>query len=144
MRPAFTLISAIFLMVLIAILLMLSLSLSSETTKQTGDLYLREQALLLAKSSTELALLAISGNDWSSNCIEQINLQYPQTDPIYDINMTLTYLGNNLPCSTNHLLANNIQTTDSNGTVLIDTFVTYTDNASNETIRIHRRTIQKP
>jgi hypothetical protein len=144
MRPAFTLISAIFLMVLVAVILMLSLSLSSETTKQTGDLYLREQALLLAKSSTELALLAISGHNNSVNCIEQINLQYPQTNPIYDINMTLTYLGNNLPCNTNHLLANTIQTTDSNGTVLIDTFVSYSDADTNETIRIHRRTIQKP
>ncbi len=144
MRPAFTLLSAIFLMVLVAVLLMLSLSLSSQTTKQTADLYLQEQAQLLAKSSTEFALLSISAHDNNSSCINSIDLAYPDTGvKLFDINMTLYYLGNSMPATCN-LLDNNIHTDESNGTVLIDTVVTYTDPDSGETVRFHRRTIQKP
>jgi len=144
MRSGFALLSAIFLMLLIGILMALSFSLSSQTTKQTGQLYLQEQGQLLAKSATEFALLAISGHDNTADCIEQINLRYPKNAPMYDINMTLYYIGSGLPCSTDHLLANNINTAESNGTVMIDTFVSYTDPENNETIRFHRRTLQKP
>ncbi len=143
MRPAFTLISAIFLMVLIAVLMALSFSLSSQTTKQTGDLYLQEQGQLLAKSATEFALLAISGHENNVSCIEQINLQYPQGAPMFDINMTLYYFGNGLPATCN-TLSDSITTPESNGTVMIDTFVSYTNPENNETVRFHRRTIQKP
>ena len=96
MRRGFTLLSAIFLMVLVATLMMLAYSLSSQTKKQTGDIYMQEQAQLLARSATEFALLAISGHDNRNDCIERINLQYPQGSPIYDINMSLYYIGNGL------------------------------------------------
>ena len=142
MRRGFTLLSAIFLMVLVATLMVLSFSLSTQTAKQTGDIYLQEQGQLLARSATEFALLAISGHDNSKDCIENINLNYPKGAPVFDINMTLYYIGNGLPC--NHLLANDIETAESNGTVLIDTIVSYTDPGTNETVRFHRRTIQKP
>ncbi len=139
MRPAFTLLSAIFLMVLIAVLLMLSLSLSSQTVKQTGDLYLREQAQLLAKSSTEFALLAISGHNNKTNCINSISLSYQN----FSINMRLRYLGSGLPAACNTLGAP-IVTKESNGTVMIDTIVSYTDPVTSEQVRFHRRTMQKP
>ncbi|WP_456322422.1 type II secretion system protein [Hydrogenimonas sp.] len=143
MRPAFTLLSAIFLMVLVAVLMALSFSLSSQTSKQTGDIYLYQQGQLLAKSSTEFALLAISGHDNGVDCINRIDLRYPQGDPLYDINMTLYYIGNSLPAACN-TLSNSIATNESNGTVIIDTFVSYTDPATDERVRFHRRTIQKP
>ncbi len=139
MRPAFTLLSAIFLMVLVAVLMMLTLSLSSQTSKQTSDLYLQEQAQLLAKSSTEFALLAISAHDNSVDCVNSMSLNYEQ----FDIYMKMYYLGNGLPnaCDT---LDNLIGTAESNGTVIVDTTVTYQDQETNETVRYHRRTIQKP
>ncbi len=144
MRRGFTLLSAIFLMVLVATLMVLAFSLSSQTAKQTGDIYLQEQAQLLARSSTEFALLAISGHDNSADCIEQINLNYPQGAPIFDINLTLYYIGNGLKCNTDHILDNTIATNESNGTVLIDTLVSYTDPTTGEPVRFTRRTIQKP
>ncbi len=144
MRRGFTLLSAIFLMVLVATLMVLAYSLSSQTKKQTGDIYMQEQAQLLARSATEFALLAISGHDNRADCIEQIDLQYPQGSPIYDINMTLYYIGNGLPCNTGHMLDNAIATQESNGTVLVDTAISYTDPATGERVRFHRRTIQKP
>ncbi len=62
---------------------------------------------------------------------------------MYDINMTLFYIGNDLPAGCN-TLTNSIETAESNGTVMIDTFVSYIDPETNETIRFHRRTLQKP
>ncbi len=130
-------------MVLVATLMMYSFSLSTKTVKQTGDIYMKEQGQLLAKSATEFALLAISGHNNSADCINQIDLQYPQGSPVYDINMTLRYIGNGFPAGCN-VLSNNISTSESNGTVLIDTVVSYTDPTTNEQVRFHRRTIQKP
>ncbi len=139
MRPAFTLLSAIFLMVLVAVLMMLTLSLSSQTSKQTSDLYLQEQAQLLAKSSTEFALLAISAHDNSVDCVNSMSLNYAQ----FNIYMKMYYLGSGLPaaCDT---LDNGIGTAESSGTVIVDTTVTYQDQETKETVRYFRRTIQKP
>ena len=142
MRKGFSLLTAIILLVAIATLMALMLSFSSQTAKQTGDIYLKEEAELLAKSATEFALLSISGHDNNTSCIEHINMRYPAANPRYDINMTLYYIGNGMPCNLANELADNIATADSNGTVIIDTVVTNTE--SDEPVRFHRRTIQKP
>lgn len=148
MRKGFSMITAIVFMILVATLGALAISLSNLSTKQTSDLYLREQAELLAQGATEYALLAISGHDFAitPNCLNTINSSYTDGVTIlFDINVTLYYLGNGLPANCNTLTnnLNNIDTNDSNRTVIIDTFVT-DRNLSTEPIRIHRRTIQKP
>ena len=137
-REGFSLLLAIVVLITIASLMALMISLSSTTLKQTSDIYSYEQSELLAKSATEIALLAISGHDKSVNCIDRINFNYKT---FYDVNMTLYYIGNKLPTPCN-LLDNNISTDESNGTVIIDTFVTF--KGASEPIRYHRRTIQKP
>jgi type II secretory pathway component PulK len=138
-RKGFSLLLAIIVMITIATLMALMISLSTTTAKQTSDIYVSEQTKLLARSATELALLAISGHNNNANCIENINFTYQKN---YDVNMSLYYIGNSLPCNHSHLLANNIATSESNGTVIIDTYVTF--KGSSEPIRYHRRTIQKP
>ncbi len=150
MRKGFSMITAIIFMILVATLGALALSLSNLSTKQTSDLYLREQAELLAQSATEYALLAISGHDFSANCLNTINSSYTDGgSTLFDINVTLYYLGNGLPANcmkpsgSINAISSNIDTNDSNRTVIIDTFVT-DRNLSTEPIRIHRRTIQKP
>lgn len=151
MRKGFTLITAVLFIILVSTIALLALMLSSFSTKQTSDLYLHEQAELLLQSGTEFALLAISGHDIATtgNCINTINAQYPQAgaNALFDINMTISYLGSGLPlapaCNT---LSNTIVTPESNVTVIIDTIVETTpgNNVSTEPIRLHRRTIQKP
>ena len=142
MRKAFSLVTAIFLLVLISTLMAIMLSLSSQTLKQTGDIYLQEQAKLLARSATEYALLAISAHKRDANhkCVENINMHYP--NPSFDVNVSIYYIGKNLPCDNSNILDNNISTKESNVTVIVDTFVTSLD--SLEDIRYHKRTIQKP
>ena len=137
--------TALIFMVLVATLGALALSLSTTTVKQTSDLYLREQAELLVQSATEYALLAISGHaiNTTNGCLNTINATY---ENIFDINISLYYMGNGLParCQTLTGNSNNITTTDSNITVVIDTIVSTADGISTEPIRLHRRTIQKP
>jgi len=138
-RDGFSLLIAIIVMITIATLMTLMISLTSTTAKQTSDIYVNEQTKLLAKSATELALLAISGHNNAINCIENINFIFENS---YEVNISLYYIGNNLPCTASHLLNNNIATPESNGTVIIDTYVEY--NGSSEPIRYHKRTLQKP
>ena len=126
-------------MITVATLMVLMISLTSLTSKQTSDIYTNEQAKLLAKSATELALLAISGHNNSVNCIDHIRFTFKNS---YEVNTSIFYIGNNLPCNPSHILNNNISTPESNGTVIIDTYVEY--NGSSEPIRYHRRTLQKP
>ncbi|MBE0496891.1 MAG: type II secretion system protein [Campylobacterales bacterium] len=143
MRRGFSMITAIIFIVLVATLGALALSLSTQTTKQTTDLFLREQGELLAQSATEFALLAFSAHEINATngCLQQINAQYPQAgaNALFDINITLRYLGSGLPAACNET---SVTTTDSNLTLIIDTIVTST--VSTEPIRFHRRTLQKP
>ena len=150
MKRGFTLITAIIFIVLIATIAALSLSFSTFSTKQTSDLYLREQAELLLQSGTEFVLLAISAHEINATngCINAVNAQYPKAgvNALFDINATIYYIGNGLPLACNILGDNALATTDSNVTVIIDTVVETTagNNISTEPIRLHRRTIQKP
>lgn len=148
MRRGFSMITAIIFMILVATMGALALSLSNLSVKQTTDVYLKEQAELLTQSATEYALLAISAHDFSANCLNTISSSYSQdgTTTLFNINITLYYLGSGLPVNCNTLSSNlnNIVTTDSNLTVVIDTVVSSAAGVSTEPIRLHRRTIQKP
>jgi len=147
MRRGFGLITAIVIMITVATLMTLMIGLSSTSVKVTLDLYLKEQAELLSRSATEYALLAISGHENNVSCIENINIAYPQTNPTHEANVTIWYLGSGLPlASCNNVLSNNIDTNESNLTVIIDTVVSVNQANSGvtEPIRVHRRTIQKP
>jgi type II secretory pathway pseudopilin PulG len=147
MKKGFSLLTAVMFLVLVATLGALALSLSTQTTKQTSDLFLKEQAELLLQSGTEYALLAISAHEYNAtSCLRNINSTYTSggTD-LFDINMTLRYFytgGSN--CPTPSGLATTIDTNESNMTVMIDTYVTSKIGISTEPIRLHRRTLQKP
>ncbi len=146
MRKGFSLLTAIIIILLIATLSTLALSLSAFSTKQSSDLYLREQAELLLQSANEYALLALSAHEINATngCINFINASFPDnTTPMFDINMSIHYIGMNLPSSCQRFSSNDISTIDSNITVIIDTIV-QDHNVSTEPIRLHRRTIQKP
>jgi len=116
-RKGFSLLLAIIVMITIATLMAFMISLSTTTAKQTTDIYAHNNSV---------------------NCINNINFTFEKN---YEVNMSLYYIGNDLPSSCN-TIDNNISTPESNGTVIIDTYVDY--NGSSEPIRYHRRTIQKP
>ena len=68
MRRGFSLIMAIIFLVLVATIGMFSLNTSAVTAKQTTDIFLREQAELLAQSATELAILDLLKTDFKKDC----------------------------------------------------------------------------
>ncbi len=149
MRKGFGLITAIIILVVVSSLMAMMMSLSATSVKSTTDIYLKEQADLLLRSATEYALLAISAHDNSVDCIQQINIAYPVAPPnhTHEANITISYLGTNLPIACGAVGDdNNLSTPESNLTAIIDTVVevnqAYTQ--ISEPIRLHRRTIQKP
>jgi hypothetical protein len=145
MRKGFSLITAIIIMMTVSLLMTMMVSLSNVTVKTTTDIYLKEQAELLARSATEYALLAVSGHDNHQSCIEKIDMLYPNAaTPTHEMNVTLWYMGSGL-ANCGHLLDNNLSTPESNLTAIVDVVVTVDQNNTGitEPIRLHRRTLQK-
>jgi hypothetical protein len=144
MRKGFGLITAIIILVIVSTLMTLMISLSSTSVKQTSDIYFKEQAELLARSVVEYGLLAISGHENNTSCIENINVTYQNA---YEANLTFYYLyaGAAVPIC-NHVLASGISTEESNMTTIIDVRVAVRQDTTGitEPIVIQRRTIQKP
>ncbi|MBV5320070.1 MAG: type II secretion system protein [Sulfuricurvum sp.] len=150
-RRGMAMIMAIFFIVIIAVIMAVIMQLTATTTKKTENLYLHEQALGLTRSATEYALLAVSGHNHNAlqNCINRIDAQYPSaTNPIFDINITLRYVGfGNINIANDGQCVDyirNIQTPESNGSILMDVVVTSSPDLNlSEEIRYFRRTMQK-
>jgi hypothetical protein len=147
-RSGFAMMMAIFIIVIIGALMGLMISMSAKTQKQTVNLYLNEQAALLAKSATEYAMLAVSGyeRNATSGCINDLTITYPSSSsPIFNVNVKMEYIGfGSLAGCDVYNGIGAINTPESNGTILMDVVVT-SDPSLNigETIRYHRRTLQK-
>jgi len=153
-RSGFAMLMAIFVIVIVGTLMALMISLSTTSLKRTTNLYLNEQAMLLARSATEYALLSISGTDRTLGCLTNINTTYdPQGagSEIFDIAITIRYIGlsggnaaNECTPAQNFIVNSRVTTAESKGSALIDVVVT-SDPTLNigETIRYHRRTLQK-
>lgn len=135
MRKAFSLITAIFVMLIMATVAAFILNLSGKITQETGAQYRQEQAALLARSYTELAVMAVINHDRNATspgtCIEDIdgaiNGLLPN-GPVtgsstggsgYDVMTRIYYLGNGLPCSETRKLTDS--TNASNSSTLITT-----------------------
>ena len=167
MRSGMALIMAIGFMVIIAGIMASMLNLTAITTKKTEHMFFKEQAQLLAKSATEFALLAISGHDRTngggannSSCVQTITSTYPATTattvPFFNILTTIRYIGLNgaggtcITNGTNYIpvanFTSNAVAPESDGTVLIDVYVTSIEANLNlgQSIAFHRRTLQKP
>ncbi|MDP1615152.1 MAG: hypothetical protein Q8L68_05080 [Methylococcales bacterium] len=147
-RPGMAMIMAIFFIIIIGGIMAIVINLTSQTSQRTTNVYLHEQAVALTRSATEYALLAVSGHNHNQlqNCINRIDAQYPSAaNPMFDINISLSYIGfGGLTGTCDDYIAT-IQTPESNGSILMDVVVTTnTDsNISTEPIRYHRRTLQK-
>ena len=140
-RDGFAMIMAIIVVVIIGGLMAFSLSLVSNTTKRTTDLYLYEQTVLYSKSAAERALLDIAQ---TGSC----TVIGPYTiDGIYNVNVNVKYIYKGLVCGdidadgVNDDYFTTLQTDEQNGSVLMD--ITVTTNEGTEPIRYFRRVMQK-
>jgi len=140
-RSGMAMIMAIAVIVIIATIMALSISLTSQTTKRTTDVYLYEQSALLAHSAAEYALLRISQNPPCTDLDETFT-----QDTLYNITINLRYIyDSNASCIANGgTLYTTVATPEQNGSVLMDITVDVNDTTvATEPIRYFKRTLQK-
>ncbi|HDX6329352.1 hypothetical protein [Campylobacter fetus] len=159
MKKAFSLFMAIFFVVMLGIVGTLTLRIIAGGSKESADLYLYEQAKLLAISGTEYAILRIQEKDFKEGCNNNFTLSYPTKDkPIFTITVDVTYIGANSPTKCTEWVDSGI-TQDKDGqelkdadgkpktsiqAVILDTSVISDASITQEQISIKRTTIQKP
>jgi len=157
-RAAFSMITAIFVIVLMASVAAFIMNLSGKMVQETTAQYQREQSILLAKSYTEYAIMAVTANEQNtSNCLNNITGSYGNDGAggfIYNIDVNISYLGNGRALADGGLhgncrpLTNTIATPKSPLNVIVDVFVHYTtldhpDGAAAPKITYHKRSLQK-
>jgi len=153
MRKAFSMITAIFIIVIMATVAIFVTNLSGKIVKSTTTQFQSEQARLYAKSYTEYAILAITGNNRSVNCLKTINgtisSDSSTTDDNYNVTVQIAYIGSNAAVGScaggTRDLNSAVTTTGTPLTAVIDVYVTYRDidHPNGNLMTVHRRTVQK-
>ena len=165
MRKGFSMLMALAVIVVVAVISALVFSLSGKMATGTEAKFRQEQAALLARSYAELAVLSVIDQNISANCITDINSTVDNIVPNgaagaagsganYKVKIHISYLGNNLTTcpSADILNGSNPIATDYNtsspqglAAILIDVFVTYKDTGitPNSDITYHLRKLSK-
>jgi len=154
-REAFSIITAIFLIVIMSTLAIFVANLSGKNIQGTVAQYRTEQAILYAKSYTEFAIMALT----AKSCVSTISgdIDGTATEVLqgngYHVDVDIQYIGKNNGC--HNTLGDLVTTATSQGQiVIIDTYVHYrnpddpyalssTPWTTNPGITYHRRTLQK-
>ncbi len=157
MRAAFSMITAIFVIVIMATVAGFIMSLSGKMVQETTTQYKKEQAILYAKSYTEYAIMAAT----TQTCVKRIKafvdgstLASTNRGDGYRIKVDVQYVGNTNPqACPNTVGTTAISDPSSEGAfILVDTYVRYRDtdtsaafgsSASVPWVTYHRRTLQR-
>ena len=142
-RSGIAMIMAIAVILVLSTIMALTLQMTTQTTKQTVNDYLHEQAILLTRSATEYALLRISGRDRIANgCLTTLTGTHNQ---IFDIDISIRYIGlAECNAAATYINRANVDDIDSIGSAILDVVISVNDeNVTTEPIRYHRRTLQK-
>jgi len=164
-KKAFSMVTAIFVIIIMAVLASLIMNVTGKTLKATTVQYQKEQATLLARSYTELGIMYVLYYDRNStiSCLETITDHFGEASPNgYDIRMELHYIGNSTLLSgcnntlepkigTTGTWVNNFSEFDKTISLVVDTYVSYKDYddpsalaaVDDRNITYHRRTLQK-
>ncbi len=155
MRKAFSMLTAIFVIVIMATVSIFVMSLSGKSVKETTAQFQSEQAKLYAKSYTEYAILAVTGHSRATDCVQTISgtIGSPTTGNGYRVRTQIAYIG---PLSEiekcgiatgtgDRQLSILVNTPETPLTIIIDAYVDYKDpdNASGPWFTVHRRSVQK-
>ena len=94
MKKGFSLILAIIFILLVASIGALSMAISSSSAKTSVNLFIHEQAKLLADGAAEYAIMKVQQNDFATTCVDEIEINYPNgTSPTFRANISITYIG---------------------------------------------------
>ena len=143
-RKAFSMFTAIVVIVIMATVAMLITNMSGKLIKETTAQYQREQAALLANSYTEYAVMAVTANNRAVNCLRTINGTWNG----YSARIEIAYIGNVATignCALARKLSDTVIDPDTPLTIIIDAYIDYNDldNATSPRLVYHRRTVQK-
>lgn len=153
-RRAFSMLTAIIVIVLMATVAALIVTLSGKMVKETTAQFQREQAALLAKSYTEYAIMAVTANDRNAtNCLSDINatIGSPELGNGYRIQTGIAYIGHAgevNSCASTRIFSNAVTTAKSPLNIIVDVYVEYKepdhpDKDNAPWIAYHKRTLQK-
>ena len=152
-RKAFSMITAIFIIILMATVAILVMNTSGKIVKETTAQYQREQAVLLAKSYTEYAIMAVTANDRNAtggNCLTDIDgsIGSPSDGEGYSIRVRIAYIGHNAEvgsCAATRIFSKAVVTPRSPLNIIVDVYVEYKDpdNTNSPLVVYHKRTLQK-
>ena len=158
-RPAFSLITAIFVMVIMGVLSVFVLNLAGKAVQETTAQYRKEQAILYAKSYTEFAIMAASSQDCVDTITADLDGKGTATSEKvlegqgYHVYVNIQYIGSNAGCTQE--IGNDVVRPESiGGSILVDTYVRYRNPehpnslstvtwATNPGYTYHRRTLQR-
>lgn len=151
MRSAFSMLTAIFIIVIMSTVAMLVANLSSKSVKATTAQYQRAQAMLYAKSYTEFSILAVTAHDRATNCVQTIKGTIGNIDEGgYKIRTHIAYIADSSELGScaggvRQLNSTDISTDSTPLTLIIDAYVDYKDldNTTGPVLTVHRRTVQK-
>gem|GEM_PF-2960796 len=119
MRNGSALLLVLAFVIIMAVIGAIALSFSGTASQHTRSAFMDVRAKLMARAGTEFALMAIEAHDFTDSCLKQVNLD----TPAFDINMTFHYFMTNCgKCGSE--FCSQIQTSETNGSVLIYTSVT--------------------
>jgi len=143
-QKGFSILTALFIIVIMSSVGAMIANVSSKLVKSTVNQYQRVQAILLAKSYTEYAIMAVTAHDRGTNCINNITGSYADGGG-YTILINIAYIGDPADVAT---CTTNTQVAGSGLNIIVDTYVSYKDldhpagNAAPD-VTYHRRTLQK-
>lgn len=146
MKKGFSLIAAIFFIILISTIALTSLSIATMSAREAPNILLNQQAELLARSATEYAIMNIQQNDYNKGCpdsVKEINLNYPSKSPIFNVKVQIYYLNSALPCDKN-VISHTALTDNDKFASIIDVHVASVGNIGSAPIKFSRRTLQIP
>ena len=99
MKKGFSLILAIIFILLVASIGALSMAISSSSAKTSVNLFIHEQAKLLADGAAEYAIMKVQQNNFAATCVDEreiccvdeIEINYPNgTNPTFKANISIT------------------------------------------------------
>ena len=157
-RKAFSMVTAIVVIVLMATVAVLILNISGKIVKETTAQFQREQSMLLAKSYTEYAIMAVMSNNrtGTNTCLNRIDgdVKIDDSSAItvangngYRVRVFISYIGSatEVVAACTNVLSASVTTVDTPLNFVIDTYVDYKDpdNTAGSWIAYHKRTLQK-
>lgn len=156
MRRAFSLIAAVFFIVMLATIATVALSIATMSVGNTASVYTKEQALILAQNATEYTVMAMKVHDYNQNCLETVTLHYPEAaNPLFTATVNIYYLDQNVAtntagtapvaCTANHIIGRtniNNQATRQTRSAILDVTVRQNGTSVGMPITYNRQTLQ--